>query len=657
MTDDIKIKRKRGRPRVLKDNLNHLTRTRGRPRGSKNKPKDQLSIDLSNGVINSSIDSYNDQHNINNNLNKSLDNKKDNQFNALEGGIGTMDGQGRECASNTPQIHTKNQKSNISNNPEQSNQPLNPKQPTKITTQHVIAARRELALQSIVDYACMIDIPDTPINEDDEDAFTTIKLNSLAAHHALICNTFQELVTTKANQRTYDHVMIFMPPGSAKSTYLDVVCASWFMAKFKRKQVILASYGDEPALAQARKTKALVNSKDYQNLFPDVKLSKDRTAVDNWALSNGSSFLSRSLGGEITGRRSDLGLVDDPVKGAEDADSETMQMKTWNNFIKNFCTRLKPGAPIFLIMTRWNENDLAGKILPDGWDGESGDFLGKDDRRWRVICVPAICDREDDPLGRGIGDSLWPEWFGSATGDPMDHWKPFRKETRTWMSLYQQKPTAGDGIYFIRENIIRYNIDKLPQINRYYGTSDYAVSEQTDLKPEDRDYTVLRIWGIDDNVDPPDIYLIDGWRGRTKSDKWIKEQCKLMHKYKPFKWFGEAGVIQKAIEPMLREAMRNYKPERIVCNLEWLPSTVSKEIRARGAQSLTEEQRIKIPDTAEYDAVLNEYVKFPTGKHDDDVDNLSLIGRVIDMITIKRRKSKVIPIPTTKTAFNRKNPQ
>jgi len=649
-------KRPRGRPRKLNTNLDNIVRTRGRPKGSKNK---------------NSIHKYSDEMNTI----------------EMKGGIGTMGSGSGGNSSKLSKISKNISQNNISQNHESSNttHDNDDNDDNNILYKHndhevsdhdqvhsnsvskqnslsfnginidnnqaielAIQARRLLAQQSLADYACMIDIPDTPIDEENEDSFSTIKLDSLAAHHELICNTLQDLVTKKHNQRTYDNVMFFMPPGSAKSTYTDVVFGSWFMAKFPRKSVILASYGDEPAQNQARKVKQLINSKSFLNLFPDIKPNQERRAVDNFALSNGSSFLSRGLFGEITSRRADLGIIDDPVKGAEESDSETMQKKTYQAYERNFTTRLKPGAPIVMIMTRWNEADLAGQILPEGWDGESGDFIGKDKRRWRVICLPAICDRTDDPLQRKIGESLWPEWFGLATGNPLDHWEPFRSDPRTWASLYQQKPTAGDGIYFLRENILRYDKKDLPSNLRYYGTSDYAVSDGKG------DNTVLRIWGIDDTQEPAHVYLVDGWKGKTKSDKWIKEQCKLIEKYRPLKWFGEAGAIQKAIEPMLLEALRNNKPTRLVCFLEWLPSTVSKEIRARSAQALVQDQRVSLPNTVEYDSVRDEYVKFPAGKHDDDVDCLSLIGRVIDTITFKRNTTVVRPIPVTKTAFNRK---
>lgn len=642
MNDEIeKLKRGRGRPRLYNTSLDKIVRGKGRPKGSKNKPKHSVSITNnvnSNELVITSIDTV-----------------------EKEGGIGTKGSEGAGKFTKHPKnVQLKNKNPDFDDNSSNTDIHINKQEASsisniKVTPELIIAARRQLALNSLKDYACMIDIPDAPlVDEDQEDAFSTIRLDTLAVHHELMCNELERLVTTSHKNREYDNIMFFMPPGSAKSTYVDVIFGSWYLAKFKRKQIILASYGDEPALNQARKTKALVNSKDYQSLFPDVRLSKDRTAVDNWALSNGSSFLSRSLSGEITGRRSDLGIVDDPVKGAEEADSENSQKKTWQAYLKNFCTRLKPGAPIVLIMTRWNENDLAGQILPDGWDGESGDFLGKDDRRWRVICLPAICNRDDDPLGRKIGESLWPEWFGKATGDPLDHWKPFRKDARTWSSLYQQKPTEADGIYFERSNFEpRYNkreLDRFKDTIRYYGTSDYAVTEGKG------DNTVLRIWAIDDSVEPSQIYLVDGYKAKSKSNKWIKAQCDLMFKYKPFKWFGEAGAIQKAVEPMLLEAMRTYKPRRIMCQIEWLTSSQSKEIRARGAQSLAQEKRVHIPDDPEYDDVIDEYVKFPTGKHDDDVDNLSLIGRVIDKITIKRFKpSSAKKVARTITPFNRKS--
>ncbi len=469
----------------------------------------------------------------------------------------------------------------------------------------VFLARRELAKRSLSDFALMVDIPTVPLTEnDEEDRFDTLRQDKLADHHQLICDAIQKTV-----EGEYSNLMLLFPPGSAKSTYADVVAVPWFMAKYPRRNVILASYASDIAKKQGRRARQLIKSKSFQNLT-GVTLKSDQNAADEWAIDNGSEFMAGGLLSGLTGNRAHLGILDDPIRGREAAESETIRNKTWDAYIDDFCSRLVPGAPQIMILTRWHEDDPAGRILPVGWSGESGLVEGRDGRPWMVICCPAICERNDDPLGRKIGETLWPEWFS------LEHWKPFQKNARTWSSLYQQKPSPEEGSFFKKDWFKRWS--DLPAV-RIYGTSDYAVTQ------DGGDWTVLRIWGVSASGG---VYLIDGWRGQTTSNVWIERQCELIRKHKPLCWFGEAGVIQKAIEPMLLVEMRKTGAR---CRLEWLPSITDKVTRARGFQSRAAMGEVWLPEGLEGDLIIDEFTRFPAGKHDDEVDCGSLLGRALDM--------------------------
>jgi len=446
----------------------------------------------------------------------------------------------------------------------------------------------------------MVDIPTVPLSDDDEvDTFSTIRLDSLVAHHELMLRKMQALAVGQI-----PNLMLLFPPGSAKSTYADVVFVPWFMAKFARRNVILASYASDIAKKQGRRARQLIKSPSFANLM-EVELKGDQSAADEWALSNGSEFMAGGLLSGLTGNRAALGILDDPIRGREAAESQTIRDKTWDAYIDDFCSRLIPGAPQMMILTRWHQDDPAGRILPEDWAGESGVFEGRDGRTWHVLCCPALAEHPTDPLGRKPGETLWPEWFSYS------HWEPFKRNPRTWTSLYQQRPAPDEGTFFQREWFGTW--DKLPQV-RYYGTSDYAVTDNGG------DYTVHRLWGVDHEGN---IYRVDGWRGQSTSDVWIERKIDLIDKYRPMAWFGEGGVIQKAIEPMLKRRMRERS---VFCRLEWLSSVNDKPTRARSFQAMAASGRVKF----ERGADISEFLVFPAGKHDDDVDTASLIGRAID---------------------------
>jgi predicted phage terminase large subunit-like protein len=502
--------------------------------------------------------------------------------------------------------------------------------PSQLTIEDVKAARRELASKSLPDFACLVDIPTVPLSDaEDEDKFSVMKLDKLAKHHELLLTALQ-----RVESGLIPNLMILMPPGSAKSTYSDVVFVPWFMARKPRRNVILASYGSDIAAKQGRRARQLIKSKSFQNLM-NVTLSADNAAADQWSLSNGSEYMSGGLLSGLTGNRAALGILDDPIRGREQAESETIRKKTWEAYIDDFCSRLIPGAPQIMILTRWHQDDPAGRILPEEWDGESGVFDGRDGRTWHVICLPAIADRLDDPLGRKIGETLWPEWFSH------EHWRPFQRNTRTWTSLYQQKPTPEDGDFFKSEMIIRYK--KLPKLLRFYGASDYAVSH------DKGDFTEHGVFGVDEQ---DNVYIVDWWKGQTTSDIWIDAKLDLIQRWKPVTWYGESGVIQKSIKPFLIKQMRLRKIPQYI---EWLPSIVDKPTRARSIQGLMSMGMVFFPEETDENAewlvsLISQMLKFPNGSFDDGVDVMSLIGRAIDMIRApKEEKSarKKEPEPGT----------
>jgi predicted phage terminase large subunit-like protein len=431
-----------------------------------------------------------------------------------------------------------------------------------------------------------------------------------AAHHRLLIDHLEAVERGEIHR-----LMVLMPPGSAKSTYASVLFPPWFLGRNPAASVLGVSNTTELAERFSRRSRNLVGMPRFRNVF-GFGVSEDTQAAGNWETERGGEFFAAGVGAAIAGRRADLGLIDDPIKTREEADSERVRQKQWDWYVNDFSTRLKPGARQILIQTRWHEDDLGGRILE------------REANRWTVVKLPMVA-QASDPLDRKPGERLWPEWF---TEEMIQQAK---LDPRAWNALYQQDPAPEEGDYFQRDDFGDYL--ELPNKLHFYGASDYAVTEGSG------DYTEHGIFGLDYNGD---IFVVDWWRAQESSDVWIERQADFILKYKPLVWFGEAGPIKRAIEPFLRKRMQEREA---FCRLEWLPSITDKVVRARAIQARCAMGKVYMPKHAPWKAdLMNQLMRFPAGKYDDGVDVLSLIGRGLEF-----SKTPQIPRPPTEASLPR----
>lgn len=473
--------------------------------------------------------------------------------------------------------------------------------------------KRRRARESLSAFADFVDIPGTPVSDDEEEAQFNIVETSLAKHHYMICDIMQGLIegTLEHEGETVRNAMLFMPPGSAKSTYGTVVAPTWAMGKYPRYNIITTSYGTPLALKQSRKSRQIVKSSTYRGIF-GASLNQENRSVEDWAIDNGSTFRAAGILSGITGNRADGIVIDDPIKGRQDADSETVRNSTKAAIDDDLMTRLKPNGWVVYILTRWHEDDPVGRLLPEDWDGQTGYVRCADGLLYYVLSLPAQCVERDDPLGRELGDYFWPEWF------PKTHWIRFKSNARTWSSLFQQRPSPDDGDYYKREWFHRYHPKDLPKTLNLYGTSDFAVSE------DEGDFTEHTVWGLDVN---DDSYAMENWHGQESADVWIETLLDLHKDHKTFNWFGEGGVIRKAVEPFLKKRM---KERRLYPRMEWINPIHNKVISSRSFQGRASQGKIYIPYGPDGDRMIEQLVKFPQGKYDDFCDTCSLWGRALD---------------------------
>lgn len=409
--------------------------------------------------------------------------------------------------------------------------------------------------------------------------------------------------------------MVLMPPGSAKSTYASVLFPPWFMGRNPQAAVLGVSNTTELAERFSRRSRNIVALERFRNAF-GFGVSEDTQAAGNWETGPGGEFFAAGVGAAIAGRRADLGLIDDPIKTREEADSDRIRAKQWEWYVNDFTTRLKPAARQILIQTRWHEDDLGGRILE------------RESHRWTVVKLPMVAIASD-PLGRAPGERLWPEWF---TDEMVQQAK---LDPRSWNALYQQDPAPEKGDFFQSDDFGEYL--ELPQKLHMYGASDYAVSEGQG------DYTEHGMAGIDYNGD---LYVTDWWREQASSDVWIERQCDMILKHKPIVWFGESGPIKKAIEPFLKKRMQE---RNAFCRLEWLPSINDKIIRARPIQARCAMGKVYLPKHAKWKAdLMSQLMRFPAGRYDDGVDVMSLFGRGLEFVNTPQQPrppdAQVVPI-------------
>lgn len=420
-----------------------------------------------------------------------------------------------------------------------------------------------------------------------------------ARHHELIIAELEAIARGEI-----DRLALFLPPGSAKSTYGSVLFPPWYLARRPDAAIIAASHTAELAERWGRKVRNLIAE---HSLELGISVAGDNKAAGRWETSAGGEYFAAGVGGAIAGRRADLAVIDDPVRSREDADSKKVRDAQWDWYKFDLLTRLKPGAAIVLIQTRWHEDDLAGRIL-----SEEGD-------RWRVISLPMEAE-DNDPLGRRPGDPLWPEWFTDQMRADA------KRDPRVWSALYQQRPVPDDGAFFLRDWFRP--VEQLPPLEtlRVYGGSDYAVTA------DGGDYTVHVVVG----VDPEDrIYVLDVWRRQAASDEWVEAWCDLVRKWRPIEWAEETGQIKAGVGPFLD---RRARERRAYCYRRQFPTRGDKAVRAQSIRGRAAMGGLYLPISAPWRAEFeSELLRFPAGVHDDQVDALGLVGQLLDTMLSGRK--------------------
>lgn len=412
---------------------------------------------------------------------------------------------------------------------------------------------------------------------------------------------YQDVIDRKSPR-----LMLCMPPRHGKSELASRNFPAWVLGKSPWMEVIATSYASGLANDFSRKVREIVRSDSYHDVFPECKLHPDSQSVESWKTTENGAYQAAGVGGPITGKGAHILIIDDPVKNAEDAESENDReaKKAW--YQTTAYTRLAPGGGVLIIMTRWHDDDLGGWLLSEADRGGE---------KWELVKYPAIAT-EPEPY-RPVGEALHPDRYDiKALGRIKRAVGP-----RTWEALYQQNPVPDDGSFFTNE-MVRYYDNPPPKSDmNIYHTWDLAIGQK-----ENNDYTVGGVWGLDrqDN-----LYLLDLVRGRMGSLEIVDAIIQLAKDYPPTIVGIERGQIEMAIGPILNKRIQEERMYSIA--IESLkPGKRDKQMRARAIQGRLAQGKVFFPRAAHYTQTLvAEMLRFPNGKHDDQVDMMAWIGQML----------------------------
>jgi len=262
-------------------------------------------------------------------------------------------------------------------------------------------------------------------------------------HHQSLCNKLDLFAKDEI-----DKLMVFMPPQTGKSQLVSRYFPSFLLGRVPDMKIIAASYSYDLAQAMNRDVQRIIDHPKYKIPFPNTKLNgkASREGATGSYLRNSDVFeivnykgyyRSAGVGGGITGHGADVGIIDDPIKNQKEAYSEAVRDTLWGWYTSTFYTRLQKRAKQLIINTRWHEDDLCGRILSDPELSEG----------WHVLKFPMIKETDDDPEDpREIGDPLWPEKYNWNRGQEIQ--KTFGEQV--WNALYQQRPSAKEGVIIKR---------------------------------------------------------------------------------------------------------------------------------------------------------------------------------------------------------------
>jgi len=412
------------------------------------------------------------------------------------------------------------------------------------------------------------------------------KEKSKWGHHQIIANEFTKIASERKGR-----LIINMPPRHTKSEFASVYFPAWIIGKFPKLKIMQVSHNTELAVRFGSKVRNIIDSSEYKQIFGDVKLREDSKAKGRWETNQGGEYYAAGVGASITGRGADLLIIDDPHT-EQDSMSDLAMERAYDWYTSGPRQRLQPGGSILLVMTRWAEDDLTGRLLKAQKEPKADS--------WQTISFPAIL-----PDGKPV----WSEYWELSELEKIKASLP----VRNWSAQYMQEPTSEEGAIIKREWWQPWKEEHIPNLIHVIQSYDTAFS-----KKETADYSAITTWGVfyPDEV-TPNIILLDAIRGKYDFPE-LKVVAMDAYKY----WEAESVIIeQKASgEPLTQEFRRMGIPV-----IPFVPSKGNdKFARVNAVAPLFESGAVWFPYGESFaDAVIEECASFPHGANDDFVDSMT----------------------------------
>ena len=413
-------------------------------------------------------------------------------------------------------------------------------------------------------------------------------------HHRKLSKIFEDVIAGKKKR-----VIINIAPRHGKSEFSSYLFPAYFLGKYPDKKIIMGTHTAGLSEDFGRRVRNLIESDEYQELYPDTRIADDQKAAGKWSTGAGGQYYAAGVGGALAGRGADLFVIDDPHSEQDVKTNSRLAFDTaWSWFQTGPLQRLMPGGAIIVIMTRWSLLDLTGRLI---------DYQTRNPEAepWEIVELPAILngDTEDEK-------SLWPEQW------PLESLKKVKAslDPRYWNAQYMQNPTSENSAIISRRDWRIWEKDDPPVCEYVIQSWDTAFETKNNS-----DYSACTTWGIfynEEENDTPQLILLDAFKDRMAFPEL--KQVALKH-YK--EWEPDAFIVEKkaAGAPLIQELRAMGIPVQ-----EFSPSRGNdKNVRLNAVADLFTSGKVWAPDTRWAREVIEEVAAFPVGEHDDFVDTTS----------------------------------